>query len=104
MTPFLALCAEGVSDDEGFECMGTRPEIERPSVDTPDGDTESGGSTEEMKAPQADDTGCASRGTLPPLRNHSPLICVLVALMLFSKALLKRYSHSKVDGIQSEGS
>ena len=108
MTPFLALCAEGMSDDDGFECIGTRPEIERPSTDQEGGASGSGGMNQDTESTTnsnpADDTGCITQRTSTHSRNHWPLVCVLVALMLVSKAKLKRYNYSKGDASQSEDS
>jgi hypothetical protein len=108
VTPFLALCAEGVSDDDGFECMGTRPEIERPSTDQEGGTSGPRGINQDTESAAnsnpADDTGCITQRTSTHSRNHWPLVCVLVALMLLFKAKLKRHSYSKSDVNQSEDS
>ena len=107
VTPFLALCAEGVVDDEGFECMGARPEIERPSTEGAGSDEDSGGMTQdtlsEMGSAQPD-TGCVAERTSLSSRNHPPLICVLVALMLFFRAKVTHDNHTNDDEIQSEDS
>ena len=93
ITPFLALCASDVSDDEGFECQGERPEIERPSSEMSDDDVEGaessdGENSETNEGNRSAESGCAQRGE--PLCDHSPLSCVLVVFMLLYVAQIRR--------------
>ena len=86
ITPFLALCREGVSDDEGFLCVGERPNLESPMQNE-------GGAEAELDGPRVlggseEDSGCQLlhiKERQRRERNVPPLFCLLIGFMIFSR-------------------
>lgn len=93
VTPFLALCVETLVDDEGFECMGERPELSPPTSDQ----EEDGDQSPEIVNDTPKDSGC-NLSNKDQMRNISDVLCLSLWLMLLLLIRVKRYEvHSTTD-------
>ena len=77
ITPFLALCVESVSDDEGFECSGEKPSLE--SLTSNRGEEDS--SEPAILVESDSNEGCLA-GTQNPSRNLLVLFCLSFGLIV----------------------
>ncbi len=79
ITPFLALCVEGVDDDEGFICEGERPALNPPSANNQSPDN----NDDETKVIESSPNESGCHATLSqPRRNEHWLLCLFTGLMI----------------------